>query len=112
MAEPTAAQAALIKTAIVAKAARLLALPGSPFGVSGEGEWGFAIRPDYTINEMLYGLRYKDLEIDDITVTTTDVINALGTTAENWSNNQTQLELALAAATAWVEEALEGLPVA
>ena len=112
MASPTASQAALIKTAIVAKAVRLLSRPGSPFGITGEGEWGFAIRPDYTSNEVLYSLRYKDLDVSEVTVEPEDVISAMGTLEQDWQGHDESLATAILAATEWVKEALEGFAIA
>lgn len=112
MAEPTAAQAALAKIAIVAKAARLLTLPGNPFGVAGEGEWAFAIKPDFAISELLYGLRYLDLDISAVAVTNAEVIEAMGSTADDWAGNDSAITNAVTAARGWVTEALEGLSIA
>lgn len=73
---PTAEQIERFTQAIIFKAVRFLKLPEAPFGFSGVTDWGMAtVRPDYEIEELLYGLRFRDWDIDlSILVITDDVI--------------------------------------
>jgi hypothetical protein len=113
MATPTEAQVARIEQAIIGKAVRFLALPGAPFGAFGEtGEWGglvISVMGDAAVKELLFGLSYLELDLDDIDVTVDDVV-AAGLKADSVpSAKEAEIERAITAAKDWIGHHLNGL---
>lgn len=110
----TTTQEAQLAQAVIAKATRLYVLVEAPLGVVGEmSELGMVtVRPDYTIGELLFGLRYQDITVEDWTsiVTASDVIrsglNMDPATAPDYV--EAGVERALTAAIGWVETELAG----
>lgn len=114
MAAPTEAQAARVKQAIIAKAIRFLLMPGNPygvFGISGDVDGAMAtIRPDYAINEFLFGLRaVEDFDISSVTVTVDEVVASMDGVADDFSTEKKDaIERAIDGAKDWVAEFLAG----
>lgn len=113
MPAPTANQEARLSQAAIAKATRFLVLPEAPLGSWGElSEFGMAVvRPDYAITELLYGLHFKDLDIDWDTVVTVDQIVEVGLGADPAAlpaDKTAAVTQARAAAIDWINEELEG----
>lgn len=100
--------------AVKYKAARLLLLQRTPMGVASEWEMPQRIGKDWSIKEMLYGLRFQDLvdanddPIDFTTLVPNDeLLEVLGEPEVNtWTG--TDLSEARDAAVAWVTVYLSG----
>lgn len=101
--------------AVVQKATRLLMLGESPLGVWGElTEAGqAAVRPDWNITEVLYGLRYLETPDLEELVTVDDVIRAgLGHDPDDYpADKLPDVTRALSAACSWVEDYCGGLGI-
>lgn len=111
MAVPTEAQEARVRQAIIAKAIRFMLMPGTPFGVFGIGVDGAAasVRPDHAITEMLYGLRFADLDISAVAVTAAEVIRSMDAEADDFNESkEDDVDRAIEAAKDWVSEYLAG----
>jgi hypothetical protein len=111
--EPTAGQAAQLAVAAIGKATRLLVLPGSPYGLSGEvTDFGLAaIRPDYSLQEIVYGLRFKGLVPDWSSIVTADDVIRVGLNADPMTfptDKVPDVERALLAAENEIEAELVG----
>ena len=114
MAEPTDAQRARLTEAVIAKATRILLLGEAPLGSWGEQDLVAPVRPDYQILELIYGLRYKDFEVDLTTLATADDVirRGLQTDPDTYPGDKDDVDSALLAAADWVGEALQGFGVA
>lgn len=110
---PTAAQAEVMKSAIIQKAIRFLMLPGSPLGAYGEfsegGVGSMSLRPDYAIREMLYGLGGRNWDIDLTTLVTPEDVIRIGFNADPDSlpeGSEADIQTAIESACHWVAEYL------
>jgi len=110
---PTDTQTARLAQAVIAKATRFLVLPEAPLGTWGEmGDLGIAtVRPDYSIVELLYGLHFRDFDVDWDTIVSTDDVIRVGLAAEPDTfptDKRPDVDRALAAAIDWINEELRG----
>jgi len=80
----TSATEERIKTAVIQKATRILMLSKAPLGSWGElNEFGVAtVRADYEIQEILFGLRFVNWDVDPLTLATTDDVIRIGMQAD------------------------------
>lgn len=115
--EPTAAQEAQLKEAMISKAARIYVMTGASLGYVGEiSEMGSAtLRPDYQIRELLEGLRFIDWDVDLTAIVDADEVIRAGLGADPTSYTAAQSALvdqAIAAAASWVAtEIIEGVAI-
>ena len=115
---PTPEQTARFAQAVIQKATRFLKLPEAPFGHSGVMEWGTAqVRPDFEIQELLYGLRFREWDIDLTTLVTPDDVIRLGLQLDpadlGGPLETADVQRAIDAAVSWVaHQVLEGTGVA
>lgn len=118
MAVPGSTYEDRLAQAIIAKATRFYVSLQAPLGTWGEmTEFGQAnVRPDYQIQELLFGLRFRGVPVDLTTlVSTEDVIRAgLQADPNDFSAAQVQdVARALASACSWVEDECNiGVPFA
>lgn len=115
MVEPTEAQRARLTEAVIAKATRVLLLGEAPLGSWGDQDVIAPVRPDHQIAELLYGLRYRALEVDLTSLATADDVIRRGLQTDPAgfpADKRTDVENALLAACDWVAEALTGFGVA
>lgn len=114
--EPTAEQIERFTHAVIFKAVRFLKLPEAPFGHSGVTEWGMAtVRPDFEIEELLYGLRFREWDIDLTTLVTTDDVIRVGLQIDpdDWVGTEADVQRAIDAAISWVaDRVLNGVGIA
>lgn len=77
---PTAEATERIKSALIQKTIRIMMLNKTPLGVHGElNEFGIVtVRADYEIQELLYGLRFVNWNIDIQTLADTDDVIRVG----------------------------------
>ncbi len=106
---------ARLEQAVVAKATRILKLVESPLGLWGEmAEMGpAAVKPDWQIRELLYGLHY--LEVATAPVVTTDMVIRQGLQTDPASFPVALLpdvQRAIDSAQSWVAHDLVGIGVA
>lgn len=118
MATPTDPQLAAMTQAVIYKAVRFLKLPESPLGTWGDfADFGpVTVRPDHTIAELLYGLRFREWDVNlDELVTWEDVARVGLETdpGEVTAEQQEVIERAIGAAVSWVAHyLLEGAGIA
>jgi hypothetical protein len=116
VADPTPEEAQRLVQCVIAKATRILALVEAPLGTWGEiTEVGVAqTRPDYQLQELLYGLRYPPYTVVDIDVGTDDVIRqGLQTDPATYPPDKLpDVQRAIDAATNWVLHAVRGFGAA
>lgn len=119
MPAPTESQGARLAQAAIAKATRLLVLPEAPLGSWGElTEFGQAVvRPDYAISELLFGLRFLELEIDWAELVNAEDVIRVGLGVADPTTFPAErlpdVERALTAAQDWIgQELTEGIGIA
>lgn len=105
---------ARLEQAVIAKATRILMLVEAPLGIWGEmGEMGpAAVRPDWQIRELLYGLHYSEADVPDVT---TDVVirQGLQTDPDTFpADRLDDVERAINSARSWIAHDLVGIGVA
>ena len=115
---PTPEQTERFAQAVIQKATRFLKLPEAPFGHSGVMEWGTAtVRPDFEIQELLYGLRFREWDIDLTTLVTPDDVIRFGLQLDPVDLGgpmvTADIQRAIDAAVSWIAvSVLEGTGVA
>lgn len=114
MATPSQPQLDAMAQAVIYKAVRFLKLPESPLGAWGEfSEYGVGVatvRPDHAIEEMLYGLRLRDWDVDLESLVTADDVIRVGLEMDPATFPADKLgdvERALSAAVSWVAHHLQ-----
>lgn len=110
---PTAEQLERITQAIIAKATRILVSVEAPLGVWGElSEFGIAtVRPDYQSDELLFGLRLTEWDVDLTTLVTADDVIRVGlqtVPADFPAERIPDVERSIAAAVSWLAEYVQG----
>lgn len=115
---PTAEAAERLKQAVIQKATRILMLSKAPLGSWGElNEFGVAtVRADYEIQELLYGLRFVNWEVDLQAIATVDEVIRIGLQADPDTfptDRLPDVQQAIDAASSWVASyILDGANVA
>lgn len=117
---PTPEITAALRLAVIYKATRILAVSGSPLGSWGEypdgGVGPIPVRPDHTIAELLYGIRFVDWDVDLPTLVTSDDVIRVGLETDPTTypaERVPDVEAAIAAASSWVAHyVLDGTGVA
>lgn len=104
--------------AVIAKATRILSLAPAPLGYTGDliDEGAAMVRPDHQIQELLYGLRFRDWDVDLTTLVETDDVirHGLGTDPDDFDVSKVpDVQRAIDSAVSWVAHLLlEGAGVA
>lgn len=96
-----------LKQAVIQKATRILMLSGAPLGSWGAlNEFGVAtVRADHEVQELLYGLRFVNWDVDLTAVVATDdvVRQGMGADPATFPTEKVpDVDRAIAAAASWV----------
>lgn len=98
-----------ISQAVLFKAIRIYSLMEAPMGYRGSTDFDQStVRPDFTIKELLYGLRFRGVPYDlTALVSDDDVIKAMELDPDEFpSADLPKVQTALSAACSWVEDYL------
>ena len=103
----TSATSDRIKQAVIQKATRILMLSKAPLGMWGElNEFGVAtVRADYEIQELLFGLRFINWDVDPLTLADTDDVIRIGLQADPATfptDRVADVQMAIDGAASWV----------
>lgn len=114
---PTSEQTERLTSAIIFKAVRFLKLPEAPFGHSGITEWGVAmVRPDFEVSELLYGLSYRNYDLDLTSLVTVDDVVRVGLQMDPDdfpATSEPDVQRAIDSAVSWVaDRVLYGIGIA
>lgn len=115
---PTAEVQERLVGAVIQKATRILMLSKASLGSWGElNEFGVAtVRADHEIQELLYGLRFTNWNVDLVTLVTTDMVIRVGMQTEPStfpSDRLPDVQRAIESAVSWVASyLLEGTNLA
>jgi hypothetical protein len=115
---PTSEETERITQAIIQKATRVYLLPKAALGSFGEmTDFGMAhVRPDYEIQELLYGLRFRHWSLDLSTLVDTDDVIRVGLQLDPDdfpTANEPDIGRAIDSAVSWVDRYLtEGIGIA
>lgn len=107
-----------LKQSVIQKATRILMLSKAPLGSWGElNEFGVAtVRADYEIQELLYGLRFVNWDVDLQAIATVDEVIRIGMQADPDTfptDRLPDVQMAIDAASSWVASyVLDGANVA
>lgn len=111
----SAVQEEAVKAAIIVRATRNLQWNGAAFGRFGSSDGtNIVARPDFASNELLFGVRYRNWDVDLTTlVTTDDVIRAMGQEPGDFPDaNLAEVQLAIDTACSQIASELRGVPFA
>lgn len=113
---PTAPETERFTQALIQKATRFYLLTNAPYGHHGVSDFGPArVLRDDQIEELLYGLRYREWDIDlTALVTAADVIRVgLQSNDVDFGGQTADVQRALDAAVSWLaDRVLHGVPLA